>query len=331
VFLEYLPEIVFYYRTEQTSTISQSNFDFLPIIQYNPQIDICMKKLKLLFITSFFLLSLFVLPSKAYSWFGAGKTPGWPATTTGLTGEIALPQYKFAPDFYTVGGTVSINIQAVNLNNFNVTSHYYLAISKVKEAPIGTDISDGTPTTPGLNENQLNDYHQANNDIQSLTTVIDLGNFTFPANGNLTFGRNYTTTNTGYFQFDFMDIDPRVEYQPGHILGAGFFRVLAKSENTNPTPTPNPGNTTTTDICKNLDGIQTSVPDTYHLAGENCLQWELGGAPTPGPLGASTGTGGQVLGASTTRLANTSSNLILPRVLSAILVALGIFFIIIVI
>jgi hypothetical protein len=58
-----------------------------------------------------------------------------------------------------------------------------------------------------------------------------------------------------------------------------------------PTPTPNdPG-----DVCANIDGVQTSVPNDYHLdaSQRNCVQFELGGAPDNG-----TG-GGQVLGAST--------------------------------
>lgn len=66
-------------------------------------------------------------------------------------------------------------------------------------------------------------------------------------------------------------------------------------------PTPNP------DVCPNLEGIQYSIPDSYHLdaAGVNCVQYELGGAPAPSEstggeavLGASTVPSGQVLGAS---------------------------------
>jgi hypothetical protein len=71
-----------------------------------------------------------------------------------------------------------------------------------------------------------------------------------------------------------------------------------------PTPTPNP------DVCPNLEGVQTSLPDTYHFDndGKNCLQFQLGGPPQNG------GAGGQVLGASTegqvlgvSTLANTGS------------------------
>lgn len=61
------------------------------------------------------------------------------------------------------------------------------------------------------------------------------------------------------------------------------------------TPTPTPTPEVLGDICANIDGIQTSVPDGLHLdaSGRNCVAFELGG---PGP---STDTSGQVLGAST--------------------------------
>lgn len=76
-----------------------------------------------------------------------------------------------------------------------------------------------------------------------------------------------------------------------------------------PTPTsestPTPEATPNPDVCPNLDGIQTSVPDSYHLdaAGVNCVQYQFGGPPAPSTgggeavLGATT-TGGQVLGTS---------------------------------
>lgn len=57
------------------------------------------------------------------------------------------------------------------------------------------------------------------------------------------------------------------------------------------------------DVCLNLEGIQTSLPDTYHFDndGVNCLQYELGGPPSdPGnPQVLGIGGGGDVLGAST--------------------------------
>lgn len=85
-----------------------------------------------------------------------------------------------------------------------------------------------------------------------------------------------------------------------------------------PTATPVP---TPVDVCANIAGIQTKVPDTYHLAGNNCLQWELGGAPEPPST-----NNGQVLGASTSVLADTSSPLTLPRTIIAI-IGIGISFV----
>jgi cytoskeletal protein RodZ len=79
-----------------------------------------------------------------------------------------------------------------------------------------------------------------------------------------------------------------------------------------PTATPVP---TPVDVCANIAGIQTKVPDTYHLAGNNCLQWELGGAPEP----PSTNSKGQVLGTSTSVLADTASPLIFPRAIIGII------------
>lgn len=70
-----------------------------------------------------------------------------------------------------------------------------------------------------------------------------------------------------------------------------------------PSPTPNPEVTPTPtpvsngDICANIDGVQTTVPADHHLdaSGLNCVQFQLGGPPAP----SDSGTGGQVLGAST--------------------------------
>lgn len=177
------------------------------------------------------------LKGQTQAWFGAGKTPGWPATTTGLAGEIPLPSYKFAPDFYRVGDTVSPQVTGFNLTGKSVTSHYFLAVDRVIESPIGVNITNGTPTTPGINENDLNTNHKNGNDVQSQVALIDLGSFTFPAHGQTTFSASYKTTETGYYQFDFIDIDP-AEYQPGHILAAGYFRVLPPLVTPSPTPSP---------------------------------------------------------------------------------------------
>jgi len=56
--------------------------------------------------------------------------------------------------------------------------------------------------------------------------------------------------------------------------------------------------TPTTDVCANIDGDQSGVPDGLHLdaSGQNCVAFQFGGAPPP-PAGAV--LAGQVLGATT--------------------------------
>ncbi len=207
-----------------------------------------MKRVLITLVFGFLVAILAVFPRQVKGWFGAGNpVPGgnWPPTITGLRGQIALPEYKFAPDFYTVGDNVVIHVQGTNLTSEEVTSRYFLAISKVNQSPTGSDINDGTPSTPGLNENTLFINHNAGNDAQTLISTIDLGTQTFPANGSTTFSGSYLTTQAGYFQFDFMDINPSGDYQPGHILAAGFFRVLSANSVSSPTPTPIPTQTPT--------------------------------------------------------------------------------------
>ncbi|MEK7526324.1 MAG: hypothetical protein AAB546_02500, partial [Patescibacteria group bacterium] len=77
-----------------------------------------------------------------------------------------------------------------------------------------------------------------------------------------------------------------------------------------PTPTPTPTATPTnetTDVCANIDGIQTSVPSDYHLdaSQRNCVQFSVPGAPDNG-----TGGGGQVLGASIMAATGTGEDLL---------------------
>ena len=57
--------------------------------------------------------------------------------------------------------------------------------------------------------------------------------------------------------------------------------------------------TPTTDVCANIDGDQTGVPDGLHLdaSGRNCVAFQLGGPPPP-PSGGAV-LAGQVLGATT--------------------------------
>lgn len=76
-----------------------------------------------------------------------------------------------------------------------------------------------------------------------------------------------------------------------------------------------------TDLCTNIEGIQTSVPDGLHLnaTGHECVAYELGGpggvggVPSGGQvLGMSTMGKGQVLGAQTLAHTGKSQDIILP-------------------
>lgn len=86
------------------------------------------------------------------------------------------------------------------------------------------------------------------------------------------------------------------------------------------TPTPTPSLTPTPTP---TDPPIVSCPQDYHLAanGKVCVQWELGGAPAPKDSG-------QVLGASTSVLAATDSDLIIPRIIIGIITGGVIFFIV---
>jgi hypothetical protein len=98
------------------------------------------------------------------------------------------------------------------------------------------------------------------------------------------------------------DIIPPVaanEERPGHSglnwnsQGQAIWNNNCNIPTDQSSPTPTPGDSG--DVCANIDGVQTSVPNDYHLdaSQRNCVQFELGGAPDSG-IG-----GGSVLGAST--------------------------------
>lgn len=74
-------------------------------------------------------------------------------------------------------------------------------------------------------------------------------------------------------------------------------------EEPTPTPTLEPTSQPTPfDMCPNLEGIQTSMPNEYHHDndGINCLKFELGGPSSSSSTQSQTQvSGGQVLGAST--------------------------------
>lgn len=229
-----------------------------------------MQHFKKLFTKALALFAVVILAgamatAQATAWFGAGRTPGWVPTTLGLSAEIALPDYKFSPDFYTLGNNVGLNTRVFNPHSTPVTFNAYLVVSRVIEAPLGENVTDGDPDNPGLNENQLYDFHQANNDSQTVVYTQSLGSFTVPANGEITIPASFTPATTGYFQFDITHRDPALAYEHGNILTAGFIRVLAGAAQVEPSPTP----------------VVTPTPDV---------------TPTPTPTPSTGGTGGTTSG-----------------------------------
>lgn len=74
------------------------------------------------------------------------------------------------------------------------------------------------------------------------------------------------------------------------------------------------------DLCTNLDGVQTSMPDGYHMSAtpNKCVQYELGGPNTSN----GTGGGGQVLGLATT---GTTSRMLAFGAIGSLILALGLF------
>lgn len=71
------------------------------------------------------------------------------------------------------------------------------------------------------------------------------------------------------------------------------------------------------DVCTNLEGTQTSIPDGYHagLTPNTCMKYEFGGPPQSSGIG-----GGQVLGLATT---GTTSRMLAFGLLGSIVLALG--------
>lgn len=247
--------------------------------------------MKKLLISLILVLGIFsLITAKADAWFGADETPGWPVTSSGLKGEIQLPVYKFAPDFYNIGDTVNITVKGTNTTGSDVNSHYFFVIHKVMESPTGTNISDGTPTTPGVNENDLYNNFTGGHDVETFATSADLGNQTFLANSQHSFGGSYITTEVGYFKFDFVDSNPS-EYSLGSILASGFFRVLRPSSTPTATPvaTPTPAPIVTATPTDNNSNNNTS---TVNDGGDGlgCATHDCSGNKVPQ---------GQVLGVST--------------------------------
>lgn len=184
------------------------------------------------------LLALWVslTPTQTRAWFGAGQTPGIPPTSSGLSAEIELPVYKFSPDFYGIGDTVSLHSKLINPNESTIDTPVFLRIYHVSEAPTGTDVSDGEPSIPGQNENDLFAHFTGNTLVKTLSSTSNLGTISVPASGTTVTGSSFVPSTAGYYQFVFTTVDADVSINSGNLITTGFFRVLAR----NATPTPNP-------------------------------------------------------------------------------------------
>lgn len=106
-------------------------------------------------------------------------------------------------------------------------------------------------------------------------------------------------------------------------VGCDNAEVIACESDPTPTPTPNP------DVCANIGGVQTSVPEGLHLdAGKiNCVSFSVPGVPesssTSQVLGTSTS---QVLGASTMATTGVATDAIFNSIftLGSLLTSFGI-------
>jgi len=151
--------------------------------------------------------------------------------------------------------------------------------------PVSALVADGGM----VNRNALGDYmYWSANDARdglSFTLYSPFGSIGFPQH-----------------DIDETDRVYSIDFIAGTSGSFNNLRVLFESvelnETTYPVSVPQPTPTPTTDVCANIDGDQSGVPDGLHLdaSGQNCVAFQFGGAPPP-PAGAV--LAGQVLGATT--------------------------------
>lgn len=122
----------------------------------------------------------------------------------------------------------------------------------------------------------------------------------FDYNGGSYLGKNWTTEGQGFYNNDCNAPDSDEEPVWGCTDSqANNFDFQATDDDGSCTydePTTAPTATPNGDVCLNLDGIQTSVPEGLHLSGaynNQCVSFSQPGVPTPPPAT------GQVLGATT--------------------------------
>jgi hypothetical protein len=190
-----------------------------------------------------FLFTFLVGHQPLLAWFGAGQTPGFPATSDGLHGEMELASYKFAPDYYRVGDVVTFSIKVMNPTTHSITFTPEMVITEVTHSPASYDISDGTPSTPGVNENDLYDNFRSGDEIETPVNTTSLSTVTINAGANTMVQSTYTTTKVGYFHFTLRETDGCNDERDeicNRDIAMGFIRVQKSLNSPTPTPTPTP-------------------------------------------------------------------------------------------
>lgn len=187
---------------------------------------------------AFGLGALVLFPKIALAWFGAGKTPGFGVTSAQLTGEVELPVYKFAPDFYEVGDTLSVYTKITNPSQTNVNTPVFWRLYKVQQAPLGTDVSDGDPGEPGINENDLHTALTSIGIQETLLLSSSLGILSVPSQGTVVATGSALLTQPGYYRFAFSTTETTASVSSGELLTTGFIRVLSASGFPSQTPSP---------------------------------------------------------------------------------------------
>lgn len=228
------------------------------------------------------------------------------AVTTELSGKNLVPGVYCSTSFHLSSGTLTLNGAASDVWIFKSASDLIITGgSSTKVSFIG----GGQPCNVWWRVVSTATF-DANSSL--VGNILADTSITFAAGANLD-GRALART-------------AAVTLSSNSITGP----TCAAATNSTPTPTPTPTATPTgtpigtatseatpastpNDICANIEGIQTSVPEGQHLdaSGLNCVDWSQSGPPpqsgsNSGGGGTTTNTStGQVLGAST--LASTGS------------------------
>lgn len=203
--------------------------------------------------------------TSSYSFFEAGQRDYWPPTNEGYTAQFTGTPVTFAPAIYNLGQAIAPQITITNPTNEAKTQTIYLYVSKVIESPIGQNIESGYPE---MTDGELNTNEQADNDVQAMPIVYTIGTYDFPAGGSKDVSFSFTPDSVGYYQFDFSTLPPNNGYIHGHILAAGFVRVLTgtpSSPSPTPTATPNPSSEPTPTPTVQPSPTPTATPGQQNI------------------------------------------------------------------